>query len=60
MELTDGGDKAKRGKEENGLTFLHDHEITITSYDSAKDGILMPKYSIKLIGYLPWNEITKE
>lgn len=60
MELTDGGDKAKRGKEENGLTFLHDHEITITSYDSAKDGTLMPNYSIKLIGYLPWNEITKE
>lgn len=60
IELTDGGDKAKRGKEENRLTFLHDHEITITSYDSVKDGILMPKYSVKLIGYLPWNEITKE
>lgn len=60
MELTDGGDKAKRGKVENRLAFLHDHEITITSYDSAADGILMPKYSVNLVGYLPWNEITKE
>lgn len=60
MELTDGGDKAKRGEVRNSLAFLYENEITITSYDSAKDGILTPKYSIGLIGYLPWTELTKE
>ena len=60
MELTDGGDKTDRGEVNNLLAFLHDHEITITSYDRASDGVLMPKYDIKLIGYLPWTELTKE
>lgn len=60
MELTDGGDKADRGVVNNQMAFLHDHEITITSYNSATDGALMPKYDIKLIGYLPWTELTKE
>lgn len=60
MELTDGGDKADRGEVNYKMAFLHDHEITITSYDSAKDGVLMPKYEINLIGYLPWTELTKE
>ena len=60
MELTDGGDKADRGEVNYRMAFLHDHEITITSYDSAKDGVLMPKYEINLIGYLPWTELTKE
>lgn len=60
MELTDGGDKADRGKVNNQLAFLHDHKITITSHDRASDGVLLPKYDIKLIGYLPWTELTKE
>lgn len=60
MELTDGGEKADRGEVKYRMAFLHDHEITITSYDSAEDGVLMPKYEINLIGYLPWTELTKE
>lgn len=60
MKLTDGGDKDDRGEVQNKLAFMHDHEITVTSYDSADKGVLMPKYEINLISYLPWAELTKE
>lgn len=60
MELTDGGDRAERGEVNYRKAFLHNHEITITSYDSANDGVLMPKYDINLISYMPWTELTKE
>ena len=62
MELTAGGDETEHGKIQNRLAFLHNHKVTIKSYDSTDgdDDILMPQYSINLIGYLPWVELTKE
>lgn len=58
-ELTDGGDKSDRNIVNNRAVFLHDGECTIGTYDSADDGILMPKYDIQIIGYMPWKELTK-
>ena len=59
-KLTDGGNRLKRGETNYYLTRLYNHEVEITSYDSGGDDILMPKYEIHMIGYLPWIELIKE
>lgn len=59
MELKEGGEKEKRGDVQYKIAYLHNHEITITSYDGRKDSSIKPQYDINLIGYLSWTELSK-
>lgn len=61
-ELTDGGDKEQRNKVNNRISFLHNNECQITTYDWApvEEKMLTPKYDINVVGYFTWKDIAKE
>lgn len=61
-ELTDGGDKEQRNKINNRISFLHNNECRITTYDwsSVEDKMLTPKYDINVVGYFTWKDLAKE
>lgn len=61
-ELTDGGDKEQRNKVYNKISFLHNNECKITTYDWApiEDKMLTPKYDMNVVGYFTWKDLAKE
>lgn len=61
-ELKEGGNKEKRGKIIHTISYLHNNECIISTYDwgDVDEKMLTPQYEINVIGYLTWTELEKE